>query len=53
MKERFMSLLLAGTLVFAGAGAVACDKEDKKDVNEVGNEVDQEVDEADSDGKDD
>jgi hypothetical protein len=46
-------MLLTGTLLFAGAGAVACDMEDKKDVKEVGNEVDKTIDDLDSDGKDD
>jgi hypothetical protein len=53
MKKKAMSMLLTGTLLFAGAGAVACDKEDKKDVKEVGDNIDKTIDDADSDGKDD
>ena len=52
MRRKLSSVLLAlGLLV--SAGGVACDKEDKKDVEEVGDNIDQEVDDADSDGKDD
>ena len=53
MKERAAALALAGTLLFAGGAGIACDKEDRKDVEEVGNDVDKEVDQLDTDGKDD
>ena len=53
MRNRAASLLLAGALAFGATGAVACDKEDNKDLEEVGNDVDKQVDELDSDGKDD
>ena len=53
MRERLLHLGLAGLLAVPVAGAVACDKEDVKDVEEAGNEVDKGVDKLDSDGKDD
>ena len=52
MREQLMRLGLAGLLLLP-AGAVACDKEDRKDVEEVGDDIDKEVDQLDSDGKDD
>jgi hypothetical protein len=52
MNRKTMSVLMAGGLLL-GATGVACDKEDRRDVKEVGNEVDREVDQLDSDGKDD
>ena len=52
MREEMARMALAGLLLLP-AGAVACDKEDKKDVEEVGYDIDKEVDQLDSDGKDD
>ena len=52
MKEKLLRLGLAGLLLLP-AGAIACDKEDQKDVEEVGDDIDKEVDQLDSDGKDD
>jgi hypothetical protein len=52
MRRRLVPLLLAGGLML-GATGVACDKEDRQDVKEVGNDVEKGVDELDSDGKDD
>jgi hypothetical protein len=53
MKRRVASIAMAGVLFAAAGGAIACDKEDKKDIEEVGNDVDKQVDDLDSDGKDD
>lgn len=53
MNKKLASTALAGGLMLAAFSGVACDNEDQKDVEEVGNNIDQEVDEADSDGKDD
>lgn len=52
MTRKVMPALMAASLLFGAAG-VACDKEDRKDVEEVGNDVEKEVDQLDSDGKDD
>ncbi len=52
MPRKVMPLLMAAGLML-GATGVACDKEDRQDVQEVGNDVDKEVDQLDSDGKDD
>ena len=46
-----MRLGLAGLLLLPAG--VACDREDRKDVEEVGDDIDKEVDQLDSDGKDD
>ena len=51
-RNRMVPALLAASL-FLGATGVACDREDRKDVEEVGNEIDKGVDELDTDGKDD
>ncbi len=52
MAPKVMHALVAGALLL-GATGVACDKEDKKDVQEVGEDVEKGVDDLDSDGKDD
>ena len=52
MQRKVLPALMAAGLML-GATGVACDKEDKQDVKEVGNDVDREVDQLDSDGKDD
>jgi hypothetical protein len=51
MRRKALPLLLSATLLL-GAG-VACDKEDRKDAREVGNDIDNGVDKLDTDGKDD
>ena len=53
MREKLARLGLVALLVVPAGFAVACDKEDEKDVEEVGNDIEKNVDEADSDGKDD
>ena len=53
MRDRFARIGLAALLAFPAAGAIACDKEDMRDVEEAGNEAEKEVDQLDSDGKDD
>ncbi len=53
LRRRVLNGALAAGMLLGSTGLVACDKEDKKDVEEVGDEVDKQVDEADSDGKDD
>lgn len=52
MRNKLAPALVAAALLI-GATGVACDKEDNKDVREVGNDVEKGVDELDSDGKDD
>lgn len=52
MPRKVMPLLMAAGLML-GATGVACDKEDRQDVQEVGNDVEKEVDQLDTDGKDD
>lgn len=52
MPRKLVPLLMAAGLAL-GATGVACDKEDRKDVQEVGNDVEKGIDDADSDGKDD
>ena len=52
MPRKIVPLLMAAGLAL-GATGVACDKEDRQDVKEVGNDVEKGVDELDSDGKDD
>lgn len=51
-RKGMPAALLAATLLL-GATGIACDKEDRQDVEEVGNDVEREVDKLDSDGKDD
>ena len=53
MRERLLRLGLAACLLVPVAGAVACDKEDQRDVEEGVNDADREIDKLDSDGKDD
>ena len=53
MREKLARLGLVALLAIPAGTAIACDKEDRKDVEEAGNEVDKEVDQLDSDGKDD
>ena len=48
-----ITLALVAAALFLGGAGVACDKEDRKDVQEVGNDVEKGVDDLDSDGKDD
>ncbi len=50
-RKALPALVTAGLLL--GAVGVACDEEDARDVKEVGNDVEREVDQLDSDGKDD
>ena len=52
MPRKILPLLLAAGLTL-GATGVACDKEDRQDVKEVGNDVEKGIDKLDSDGKDD
>ncbi len=62
MRRRVAPAVVAGMIALSGLG-VACDREDVRDVEEgvndvrrgaeeVGEEVEQEIDEADTDGKD-
>jgi hypothetical protein len=50
MNRKILSVMVAAGVLLGG---VACDKEDERDVQEVGNEVEKGVDELDNDGKDD
>ena len=52
MRRKALPLLLAAGLL-VGATGTACDKEDKKDAQEVGNDIEKGVDDLDTDGKDD
>lgn len=53
MPRRDMPAALLAVTLLLGATGVACDKEDRKDVQEVGNDVEKGIDRLDSDGKDD
>ena len=53
MREKLVRLGLVAMLAVPAATGIACDKEDRQDVEEAGNEVEKEVDQLDSDGKDD
>ena len=53
MRKRLARIGLVALLAVPVGGAVACDKEDVKDAEEVGNDIDNEVDKLDRDGKDD
>ena len=53
MRDRTARIALASLLALTPATALACDKEDRQDVREAGEEVEQGVDNLDSDGKDD
>ena len=53
MNKKLASVALSGTLLVSALSGVACDKEDEKDIEEIGENIDKEVDNLDSDGKDD
>ena len=53
MNKKLASFALSGTLALSVLSGVACDKEDQKDVEEIGDNIDKEVDNLDDDGKDD
>ena len=52
MRDKLVRLGLVALLA-SPAAMVACDREDVKDVEEVGNDAEKEIDKLDSDGKDD
>lgn len=52
MRERLARSAVAIAVVLS-MGATACDREDQRDVEEVGNDIEKGVDDLDSDGKDD
>jgi hypothetical protein len=52
MRSRLCPALVAAA-VLLGATGVACDREDRRDVREVGDDVEKGIDRLDSDGKDD
>ena len=52
IRSKTLSVMLVAALSLGVAGA-ACDKEDKRDVKEIGNDIEKGVDNLDSDGKDD
>lgn len=52
MRRKVLPVLMAAGLLL-GATGTACDKEDRRDVKEVGNDVEKGIDELDTDGKDD
>ena len=51
-SRKVLPVLMAAGLML-GATGVACDKEDKKDAQELGHDIDKGIDKLDSDGKDD
>lgn len=53
MRQRLARSALAIAVVLSMGATVACDREDQRDLEEVGNEVEKEVDQLDNDGKDD
>jgi hypothetical protein len=53
LRRRVLNGTLAATLLLGSGGLIACDKEDKNDVEEAGDEADKQVDKLDNDGKDD
>ncbi len=53
MNKKLASAALAGGLMLSAFSGVACDKEDEKDIGEVGNNVEDGADNLDDDGKDD
>ena len=53
MRQRLARSALAIAVVLSMGATAACDREDQRDVEEVGNEVEKEVDQLDNDGKDD
>lgn len=53
MRQRLARSALAIAVVLGLGATASCDREDRRDVEEVGNEVEQEVDQLDKDGKDD
>ncbi|MDQ3983362.1 MAG: hypothetical protein M3271_11850 [Actinomycetota bacterium] len=52
MRRKALPVLVAAGILLGTTG-VACDKEDRRDVEEVGEDVDKGIDKLDSDGKDD
>jgi hypothetical protein len=52
IRSRVLSMTLAAGLSFGAVGA-ACDKEDKRDAEEIGNDIEKNIDDLDEDGKDD
>jgi hypothetical protein len=52
MRRKMLPAAVAAGVLLSGAG-VACDKEDRRDVREVGEDVEKGIDDLDSDGKDD
>ena len=53
LGRKLARLACAGMLLFGVAGLAACDNEDQRDVQEVGEEADKQLDKLDNDGKDD
>ena len=53
MNKKLASTALAGSLLLSAFSGVACDNEDEKDLEEIGENVENEVDNLDTDGKDD
>lgn len=53
MNKKLASAALAGGLMLSAFSGVACDNEDEKDAEEIGENVDEGVDNLDDDGKDD
>ncbi|MDQ3977259.1 MAG: hypothetical protein M3264_12110 [Thermoproteota archaeon] len=52
MRDAILPVVIAAGLLLGATGA-ACDKEDRRDVGEVGRNVEKGIDDLDSDGKDD
>ncbi len=52
-RNRMATAALAATLLLGAGSLTACDNEDQKDVEEVGEDAEKGVDNLDNDGKDD
>ena len=52
VRSKAVNAMLAAALSLGFVGA-ACDNEDKRDAEEIGNDIEKGVDDLDSDGKDD
>ncbi|MDQ4095415.1 MAG: hypothetical protein M3174_04315 [Actinomycetota bacterium] len=52
VRHKLTRVALAASLLIGAGGLVACDNEDQRDVQEIGEEADKQLDKLDTDGKD-
>lgn len=52
-KYLLVRAAMVGALLLGAGGVAACDNEDQRDIQEIGEEADKELDKLDNDGKDD